>query len=80
MHGDWRNRTEHCEVWKALFTALEEELLERSIVPLSQAEGKRSGLEHRAMEEWMAGRAISLSALAAAWDEGAMANGAASGD
>ena len=26
--GDWRNRSDHCEVWKALYATLETELQE----------------------------------------------------
>lgn len=80
IHGDWRNRTEHCEVWKALFTALEQELLEENIVPVSQNHGKRTELERSAMEQWMSGRAVSLTRLAAAWNEGVMSNEAGAGD
>lgn len=36
LEGDWRGRTEHCEVWKALFTLVEEEMEAEGKLPLSK--------------------------------------------
>ena len=36
ISGDWRNRTEHCEVWKTLFARCEEEMLREGQIPLSR--------------------------------------------
>lgn len=38
IDGDWRNRSEDCEVFYALFAHVERELLARGVVPLSLAE------------------------------------------
>jgi hypothetical protein len=35
IDGDWRNRTEPCAVWMALFTMLEEEMLALGEEPIS---------------------------------------------
>ena len=35
IDGDWRNRTEHCEVWKAVYGLLETELVAEGKNPLS---------------------------------------------
>ena len=35
IDGDWRNRTEHCELWKGLFRTLEEQMLDAGEVPVS---------------------------------------------
>jgi uncharacterized protein len=35
IHGDWRNRTEYCGVWKRLYTHLEKQLTDRGEAPLS---------------------------------------------
>lgn len=46
--GDWRNKTEHCEVLKVLFEARESELTLRGITPISLSE-RRLHLER----EWL---------------------------
>jgi uncharacterized protein len=51
INGDWRNRSEHCEVYLALFAKLERELHEDGRVPLSQ-HPRRSELEHRLAAAW----------------------------
>jgi uncharacterized protein len=35
LGGDWRNRTEHCSMWKYLFATLEQELIREGQTPLS---------------------------------------------
>jgi uncharacterized protein len=59
VDGDWRNRTEHCEVWKRLFRFFEERFLDQGIVPLS-AKPERSALEMRAIDAWSRGNNVSL--------------------
>jgi uncharacterized protein len=49
LDGDWRNRTEHCELWKSLYRILEEEMLEAGTVPLS-ASPLRKEVERRYVE------------------------------
>lgn len=36
INGEWRNRTEHCEVWKALFELTEQKLERAGKIPLSK--------------------------------------------
>jgi uncharacterized protein len=55
IDGDWRNRTEHCGVWKGLFGHLEERLLERDLIPISAAQ-ERAQLEQFFVESWANGR------------------------
>ena len=58
LQGDWRNRTEHCEVWKQLYTDIEQHLLEAGTTPLSVS---RAGLLERALtERWRKGSSLRL--------------------
>jgi uncharacterized protein len=41
IDGDWRNRTEHCDMWKGLFRQLEEQLLDGDQTPLSASPERR---------------------------------------
>jgi uncharacterized protein len=62
--GDWRNRTEYCELWKHLFAHCEQELLRQGHVPLSLRED-RPQLERRMVAAWSAGRNPGLGSLMA---------------
>jgi len=62
--GDWRNRTEHCEVWKSLFEFLENELVKEGKSPLSLSDSLPE-IEKRSIELWTSARRVSLSALTA---------------
>lgn len=55
IDGDWRNRTEHCDVWKALFTHLETRLREENRTPVSLSPGRET-LEHSFIDAWCSGR------------------------
>jgi uncharacterized protein len=55
--GDWRNRTEHCEVWFQLFTLIERRMLESGKTPLSTA-AHRQEAEQRLVQAWMDGRYV----------------------
>ncbi len=59
IDGDWRNRTEHCALWKALYRQLEEEMLEAGLSPLS-ARPERKQVENVLLGTWMAGRSTSI--------------------
>ena len=37
IDGDWRNKTEHCEVWMSLFDSLETKMVANGETPLSLA-------------------------------------------
>jgi len=58
-HGDWRNRSEHCEIWKALFEQIEGDLRGLGFEPLSMST-KRLELEARMLEAWANGQNISI--------------------
>jgi uncharacterized protein len=55
IDGDWRNRTEHCDVWKGLYAVLEEELVGRgsSVVSLDP---RRASIEQEFLKAWSSGR------------------------
>lgn len=55
IQGDWRNRTEHCALWMALFAHLEAELIREGLVPLSLRR-ERSELEQQMVAAWASGR------------------------
>ncbi|HYK05825.1 MAG TPA: radical SAM protein [Thermoanaerobaculia bacterium] len=59
MNGDWRNRSEHCGLWYALFEYIEQTLLARGEVPLSRLE-VRFTAEERLVEGWLRGENRSL--------------------
>lgn len=58
---DWRNRTEHCEVWKALFAMLEAEALREGKNPISISDERRQ-LERVFLDTWAAGRNTTIAA------------------
>lgn len=60
LHGDFRNRTEHCDVWKEMFRDAEERLLDRGQIPLSAHPG-RPALEVELLRAWARGDNPSLS-------------------
>jgi uncharacterized protein len=55
IEGDWRNRTEHCETWKAVFRVVEHRLISLGYLPLS-ADPNRVVLERAMLGEWALGR------------------------
>src|SRR5262249_17938739 len=52
IDGDWRNRSEHCAVWKALYSRFERELLEAGARPLSNEPVLRTKLERELLTAW----------------------------
>ena len=64
VDGDWRNRSEHCEIWMSIFEMLESRLQAEGAMPLSLSP-RRMEVEKLAIEHWSQGRQISLKALAA---------------
>lgn len=62
IDGDWRNRTEHCELWKGLFRSFEERLLDTGDVPLS-ASPERRDIEGAFLELWTAGQSTSIAGV-----------------
>jgi hypothetical protein len=55
INSDWRNRTEHCDVWKALYEWMEAELLAQGMVPLSLL-AVRKTIEEKFIERWTLGK------------------------
>ncbi|MBX9680651.1 MAG: radical SAM protein [Gemmataceae bacterium] len=61
IDGDWRNRSEHCEVWFGLFERLEAELTARGDAPLS-LDPIRERVESLFVQSWTKGRSLKLTA------------------
>ena len=55
MDNDWRNRSEHCEVWKWAYARFEEELTKSGEKPLSLS-SLREPLEAHFLKVWAAGK------------------------
>ncbi len=64
--GDWRNRTEHCDVWKHLFSFLERRMVLTGKHPVT-LNPVRFDLERMQIEAWERGVNPSLSQLRIAW-------------
>jgi uncharacterized protein len=62
FEGDFRNRSEHCGVWMALFERLEHDLLEEGRAPLSTSR-ERQALEHAFLELWSSGQNTTIAAV-----------------
>jgi uncharacterized protein len=60
IDGDWRNRTEHCEVWKAAYGQQEAELVAEGKVPLSLSPARKR-LEQSLLEQWSQGHSAYMS-------------------
>jgi len=63
INGDWRNRSEHCEVYKVIFEDLEVELVQNGDEPISLNVQVRQFLEEQMLRLWSQGRNTSLQAL-----------------
>jgi uncharacterized protein len=62
LDGDWRNRTEHCDLWKGLFRTLEEQMLDAGELPLS-ASPERPQVESAFLEMWATGQSTSIAGV-----------------
>jgi uncharacterized protein len=62
IDGDWRNRTEHCEVWKGLYAHLEERMLAEGEMPLS-INPLRRRVEQFLVNAWSQGRTSTLTQI-----------------
>ncbi len=51
VDSDWRNRSEHCEIWMTLFRHFEDELLNKGASPIS-AQVVRFELEQYMLDGW----------------------------
>lgn len=55
IDNDWRNRTEHCDIWKELFKVMEERLVSEGKTPLSMQDHAREQVEQKMIAAWIAG-------------------------
>jgi uncharacterized protein len=62
MHNDWRNRSEHCQVWMALFEHFERKLIALGDKPLSVS-SLRAVLERELVKLWRSGKTATLQTL-----------------
>ena len=69
IDGDWRNRTEHCEVWMRLFARIEAEMVDKGERPVSLDNERRARLERAFIEAWTLGRNPTMESLAATGEE-----------
>jgi uncharacterized protein len=63
IDGDWRNKSEHCAVWMAVFECLERELLDHNLQPLSVSPS-RTDIEHVMLSAWARGEMAFMASLA----------------
>lgn len=54
IDGDWRNRTEHCNIWVELFEHVEQRLLDSGVNPLSVS-SKLKSVEEAMLKGWSEG-------------------------
>ncbi len=59
IDGDWRNRTEYCELFKQLFRHVEEELIDQGHLPIS-VRPERKELEQIMLSAWVAGQNLNI--------------------
>ncbi|MFN7590108.1 MAG: radical SAM protein [Planctomycetota bacterium] len=59
IDGDWRNKTEHCELWMTMLGQIESELLQEGKLPLS-AHPDRKLIEQKLLEHWARGENLGL--------------------
>lgn len=64
IDGDWRNRTEHCDVWKHLFAVEETAALSRGELPVSQYP-QRQLVEQAVVQTWGQGRTVDVQSVLA---------------
>lgn len=60
---DWRNRSEHCDVWRTLYTFFEDQLINRGFSPISDIPSFRIGLEQAFLQNLAAGRYRTIASL-----------------
>jgi uncharacterized protein len=71
IDGDWRNRSESCEVWKGLYEHIEQELLHSGEVPLSCRPQQLRAVEEIFIRRWENGRNSSIAGVLAGLAENA---------
>jgi uncharacterized protein len=64
---DWRNKSEHCGVWKAMYGRLEDEMVAQGQLPLS-LDPARQQIETAMLRAWRAGTNVTIAQLRARLD------------
>ncbi|WP_248962909.1 radical SAM protein [Sphaerisporangium perillae] len=59
---DWRNRTDHCEVWMTLYADLERELTDQGTAVVSRSRERRE-IEGAMLAAWSNGRQVTMTTL-----------------
>ena len=59
LGGDWRSRSEHCEVWKEIYSVLEAEIIAEGSNPVSRSPRLKE-MEQSFLRAWMRGENNSL--------------------
>ena len=59
IDGDWRNRSEHCALWKQLYREIEEQLIEEHELPISVSP-IRAEVERAFIQAWTSGHNTSI--------------------
>lgn len=62
LHGDWRNRSEHCRVWYGLYEHFERLLLQVGEKPVSVSP-RRADVEQALINAWVTGRRASVTQI-----------------
>ncbi len=67
--GDWRNRSEYCEVWERLFSQLEQELVKAGKEPISMQSSLRKQVETILVHGWKQGKNLMIAQILSRMDE-----------
>ncbi len=62
IDGDWRNKSEHCGVWMAVYEHLEQELIDEGKQPISKSPN-RERLERAMLARWARGETALMARL-----------------
>lgn len=62
IDGDWRNKSEHCDVWMAIYEHLEQELIDEGEEPLSRSPS-RADIERAMLARWERGEVAYMAML-----------------
>jgi uncharacterized protein len=67
IDGEWRNRTEHCQLWMGLLADLEKTLVEQGEEPLSLSP-RRGDIEQAMVALWARGRNTTIAGILRSMD------------
>ncbi len=66
INNDWRNRSEHCEIWKKIFEIIEQKIQSSGQLPISQ-HSNRKELEALNLSYWIKQKNVLLKDLVKEW-------------